>query len=84
MQPYALEEMVQLGMAVIGNHVRQGRLACGLSQRQLARMAMLNQSTISRLENGQLRLFRFQRLALVFGALNDPLLGRKPRPNRWS
>jgi ribosome-binding protein aMBF1 (putative translation factor) len=84
MRPYPLDAMAQLGMSTIGIIVRGGRLACGLSQRQLAALAGMNQSTISRLENGQLRHFKFQRLATVIGVINDPLLGRPARPNRWS
>jgi transcriptional regulator with XRE-family HTH domain len=60
------------------------RLSAGLSQRQLAWLIGVNQSTISRLENGRLRYLRFQRLAEVFGILDDPLLGRAVPTTRWS
>ncbi len=84
MRPYPLDALAQVGMSAIGVIVRGGRLACGLSQRQLAALSGMNQSTISRLENGQLRYFKFQRLATVLGVIHDPRLGRPARLNRWS
>jgi len=84
MQPYPLDPTVQLGMSVLGELVRRARRAAGLSQRRLAQLCMLNQSTISRLENGLLRHLRFTTLARLLGILNDPLLGSPPRLTRWS
>src|SRR3712207_6036812 len=84
MQPYELDDTLQIGMSALGATGRRNREAVGLWQRQLGRLVGMNQSTISRLENGQLRRLRFERLAMVFGVLNDPLLGRRPRENRWS
>ena len=84
MRPYPLETSEQIGVEALGIIVKSAREACGLTQRHLARLAGMNQSTISRLETGRLRYLRFQRLATVFGILYDPMLGRAPRPNRWS
>jgi transcriptional regulator with XRE-family HTH domain len=83
-QPYELGASEQLGMSRIGELVRLRRRASGLSQRALADRCGLNQSTICRLERGQLRTFRLRNLALVFGILEDPLLGAQPRLTRWS
>jgi transcriptional regulator with XRE-family HTH domain len=71
-------------MSVLGEMVRRGRRATGLSQRGLAARCQLNQSTISRLENGNLRHLRLLTVARVLGVLYDPLLGDAPRLTRWS
>jgi transcriptional regulator with XRE-family HTH domain len=57
------------GMATIADVVRRGRRSAGLTQERLAAAAELNQSTISRLERGQLRAMRLVRLARVIGAI---------------
>jgi transcriptional regulator with XRE-family HTH domain len=83
--PYELQPTEQLGLDVIGLLIRDGRRACGLSQRGLAARVGLNQSTISRLETGQLRGLRLKTLARIFGILHDPLLGEKRRSrSRWA
>jgi transcriptional regulator with XRE-family HTH domain len=84
MRPYPLPTTSQIGVEAIGIIVKNARVGCGLSQRQLGMLCGMNQSTISRLETGRLRHLRFQRLATVLGVLYDPLLGRAPRLNRWS
>jgi transcriptional regulator with XRE-family HTH domain len=83
--PYELDPTRQLGLSTLGLLVRQWRRACGLSQRQLAARAGINQSTISRLETGQLRSLRLATLAMVIGVLHDPLLGEHVRSrSRWA
>jgi transcriptional regulator with XRE-family HTH domain len=84
MRPFPLGTSAQIGLDAIGIIVRNARVACGLTQRHLAMLAGMNQSTISRLETGKLRRFGFMRFAVVMGVLYDPLLGAAPRPTRWS
>lgn len=60
---------VHAGIEMIGVAVRKQRLRVGLTQRQLAWKAGLAQSTISRLETGQLRGMRLLTLALILGIL---------------
>jgi transcriptional regulator with XRE-family HTH domain len=58
------------GLIVLGRAVRRGRTACGVSQRQLARLAGVHPSTISRLESGKLRGMYLKTLARIIAALN--------------
>ncbi len=83
--PYELDPIRRLGMTTLGLLVGQWRRACGLSQRQLAAKVGLNQSTISRLETGQLRSLRLATLAMVIGVLHDLLIGEPVRSrSRWA
>ena len=82
-RPYEVSPSVALGLSVIGQLVFRGRRATGLTQRELAARCELNQSTISRLENGLLRTFSLRKLALIFGVLHDPMLGAPPPASRW-
>jgi Helix-turn-helix domain len=59
------------GMVAIGESVRRARLRAGLSQRHLGRLCGLDQSIISRLENGKLANLRWWRFAALVGALGD-------------
>jgi transcriptional regulator with XRE-family HTH domain len=52
-----------------GRGIRQARISCGLSQRSLAGLAGLNQSTISRLECGSLGGMRYSTLMRVLHGL---------------
>jgi transcriptional regulator with XRE-family HTH domain len=45
----------------------------GYSQRQLERLSGVDQTTISRLENGRLRSLRLVRLAALFEALHGAI-----------
>jgi ribosome-binding protein aMBF1 (putative translation factor) len=83
-RPFDVSPTVALGLDIIGQQVLRARRAAGLSQRQLGAMVELNQSTISRLENGLLRTFRLVNLARILGVLHDPLLGGPIAVNRWS
>ncbi len=49
----------------IGKHLRERRIALGLSQMRLARLAGLSRATINQLENGTLKDLSFGRLAAV-------------------
>jgi transcriptional regulator with XRE-family HTH domain len=77
---------LRLGLRIIGQAVRAGRLDSGISQRQLAYRVGLSQSTLSRLETGSLRNMRMVTLARVIGAVNMPagylLPGEPPPPSR--
>ena len=52
-----------------GRGIRQARISCGLSQRSLAGLAGLNQSTISRLESGVIGGMRYETLMRVMHGL---------------
>jgi transcriptional regulator with XRE-family HTH domain len=66
--------------------VLRARIAAGLTQRQLGYRVGLNQSTLSRLETGQLRAMRMVTLARIIGTLNRgsgiSLPGEPPGPTR--
>jgi transcriptional regulator with XRE-family HTH domain len=80
-----LDPISQVGMETLGTLVRQWRVLCGLSQRELGERCLLSQSTISRLETGQLRGLRFRNLARLVGVLHDPLLGETRRSrSKWA
>ena len=66
-------ERVARGMILIGEWVRQGRNRARFSQAQLARMAGIHQSTLSRLENGKLEGLALYKLAAIIGALQGAL-----------
>lgn len=74
------------GLEIIGRAVLRGRIAAGLTQRQLGYRVGLNQSTLSRLETGRLRAMRMVTLARVVGTLNlgsgSPFPGEPPGPTR--
>jgi transcriptional regulator with XRE-family HTH domain len=66
------------GAVRLGRLVRRRRWRLGLSQQQLATLSGIDQTVISRLENGQLRGLRFSRLTRLVDALggigdSDPL-----------
>jgi transcriptional regulator with XRE-family HTH domain len=77
------DPVVQRGMELIGAAVRRRRERLGWSQRELERRTRVDQTTISRLENGRrvgLRLARLARLVAVLGGL-DFDGGRVDRPD---
>ncbi len=65
---------VQQGWVLLGAMVKRRRETIGWSQRDLGRRAGLDQSAISRLENGALSGIRFSRFAKLVAAMNglDP------------
>jgi len=68
------------GAEAIGRLVRARREQLGLSQRALAEVILLDQSVISRLENGLVVSLRWRRLVRLVGELGgldprDPLPG---------
>jgi len=69
----------QRGFKLIGQLVLRRRRRLGLSQRQLEQLSGVDQSVISRLENGRLGALRWSRFARVVDALGG--LGEtEPRP----
>jgi transcriptional regulator with XRE-family HTH domain len=67
--------MVPVGMDILGRWIRESRVRAGMSQAQLARRAGMHQSTLSRLERGQLEGLRLHRLAALIAVLDDALGG---------
>jgi len=58
------------GLRLIGAQLRTARHGNGWSQRRLKRLSGVDQTTISRLENGQLRSLRLARIANLMQALS--------------
>lgn len=72
------------GMAALGESVRRARWRAGLTQRHLGKLCGLDQSVISRLENGKLANLRWWRFAALVGALGDAWDPASQRPpGRW-
>ena len=61
-----------LGRSTLGRAVRQYRLANGWSQRQLAWLVGVHQSTVARLEQGTLSGMRLSTLTRILGQLSAP------------
>jgi transcriptional regulator with XRE-family HTH domain len=57
----------------LGRIIRTARLRLGYTQRHLERLSGVDQTTISRLENGRLTSLRLVRLAAIFFALSGGL-----------
>ena len=70
-QPLSVRELASLRH--LGFIIRSARLRLGYSQRQLERLSGVDQTTISRLENGRLRSLRLVRLAALFEALRGAI-----------
>jgi DNA-binding XRE family transcriptional regulator len=58
------------GLDSLGSFVRERRRALGLSQAALERATGVDQTTISRLENGKLYHLRLSRLAAIFRVIH--------------
>jgi transcriptional regulator with XRE-family HTH domain len=67
-----LSERQMSGLRDLGRILRRARLGQGWSQRHLERISGVDQTTISRLENGRLAYFSLVRL----GSLIEALRGR--------
>jgi transcriptional regulator with XRE-family HTH domain len=65
--------MVADGMELLGRWVREARVQAGMTQGQLARLAGMHQSTLSRLERGTLEDLRLHRLAAIIAVLHSRL-----------
>jgi transcriptional regulator with XRE-family HTH domain len=71
--------MVALGMELLGRWIRESRVQAGMTQAQLARLAGVHQTTLSRLERGRLEGLQLHRLAAIIAVL-DSRLGNDLRP----
>lgn len=70
---WARDRLARPGMVLIGAALKRRRLRLGLSQTRLERMTGIDQTTISRFENGKrcgLRWWRFAVLVAVLGGLD--------------
>ncbi len=59
------------GLQIIGRALYEARRRAGLTQRRLAYICGVHQSTISRLERGRLNGIRLKKLALIVAALES-------------
>jgi transcriptional regulator with XRE-family HTH domain len=66
---YALSNAEVEGLKELGRIIRRARLDLGLSQRGLERRSLVDQTTISRLENGRLTHLSLQHVARLFQVL---------------
>ena len=57
------------GLRLLGVQLRRARLGIGWSQRRLERASGIDQTTISRLENGRLASLRLTKVARLMQAL---------------
>ena len=71
----------QRGFDLIGTEVKRRRVALGWTQRQLEGQSGVDQTVISRIENGKQYGIRWSRFALLVDALGGfgPPVGRGPR-----
>ncbi len=84
-QPWPTDRRVIRGLQLIGATIRRRRLRLALSQRQLQYLSGVQQSSISRLENGILTGLRWQKFARLVDALDGveygaPLAKHPPWP----
>jgi hypothetical protein len=79
---WELDPLTMRGFGQIGALVRRRRHRLAISQRQLERLSGVDQSVISRLENGKLRGLRWSRFANLVGALGG--LGEADPPPSWT
>ena len=70
----------QRGYDLIGAMVKRRRLAASLTQRELEDLTGIDQTVISRLENGKQYGLRWSRFAVLIGAL-DGLDDHRSRPS---
>ena len=72
----------QHGFDLIGAEIKRRRLALGWTQRLLEAQSGIDQTVISRIENGKQYGIRWSRFALLVDALGGfgPLAAREPRP----
>jgi DNA-binding XRE family transcriptional regulator len=75
--------LVAAGMVRLGLWIRQARVGAGMTQWQLARLAGVSQSTISRLERGRLEGLALFRLVAIIAVLDNALRGQLPSPIGW-
>ena len=77
-----IHETEQRGYEFIGAVIKRRRLAATLTQRQLEHLSGIDQTVISRLENGKQYGLRWSRFAILVAVL-DGLDGEPRRPEPW-
>jgi len=77
---FEISPLIEIGLGEIGRWVRSARREKGMTQQHLENVSGVDQTIISRLENGRLHSIRFTRLAAVVGAVHD----ERPRSTRWT
>jgi predicted transcriptional regulator len=65
------DPVVLRGLAIIGRALYEARRRAGVTQRHLAEICGVHQSTISRLECGRLNGIRLKKLAVIVAALES-------------
>jgi transcriptional regulator with XRE-family HTH domain len=75
------DEQTRRGFRLIGRIVHRRRQSLGISQRQLEALCGVDQTVISRLENGRLASLRWSRFASLVAALGG--LGETPVVPDW-
>jgi transcriptional regulator with XRE-family HTH domain len=65
-------------MELLGGWIRDSRRQAGMTQAQLARLAGVHQTTLSRLERGRLEGLRIHRLAAIIAVLDSRLADLRP------
>ena len=78
----AFDSSQQRGFRLLGGTIRRRRAAVGLSQRQLEAISGIDQTVISRIENGKQTGLRWVRLAQLVDALNGLDTSRDTAPTR--
>ena len=75
-------DVEQRGYDLIGLVLKRRRLTAGLTQRELERLTYIDQTVISRLENGKQYGLRWSRFAILVSALDglDDMSARPPTP----
>jgi DNA-binding XRE family transcriptional regulator len=73
-------DIAYVGLNELGRWLRELRRDAGMTQYHVEVRSGVDQTVISKLENGRQMSLRLHRLATVIGVLLDPT----PRPNRWS
>jgi transcriptional regulator with XRE-family HTH domain len=70
------------GLQLIGLQLKRARIGIGWTQKRLERASGVDQTTISRLENGRLASLRLVRIAALMQALNGTwqIFGEAPAP----
>ena len=67
----------------MGADLRRRRLEAMLTQRQLEELTLVDQTTISRVENGQISTFRLHRYARLRAGIDGRLGEIRRRSRRW-
>lgn len=80
------DEEAQKGLLVLGTGIRAARWRWAMTQQQVAWRASVSQSTISKLETGNLQGMRLKTLARIVGVLQagpgELVPGAPPAPSR--